>query len=116
MSFSIAESIHHFTCTEAMFTCAGVTYMQATTNHTVDLVLALLLVAGSAIGAQIGARATRFLRGDQLLILLASLVLIVVIKMIIGLLLTPASLLDPVTHAALWWPVRLLGQGSLAYA
>ena len=45
---------------QILFTCAGVTYMQATTNHTVDLVLALLLALGSTIGAQLGARATRF--------------------------------------------------------
>jgi uncharacterized membrane protein YfcA len=96
---------------QILFTCAGVTYMQATTNHTVDLVLALLLVAGSTIGAQIGARTTRFLRGDQLLIILASLVLVVVIKMVIGLLLTPSSLLDPITKAALW-----MGAGNLPYA
>ena len=48
---------------QTLFTCAGVTYMQSTANHTVDLVLALLLAAGSTIGAQIGARMTRFLRG-----------------------------------------------------
>jgi len=41
---------------QILFTCAGVTYMQATTNHTVDLVLVLLLAAGSTIGAQVGAR------------------------------------------------------------
>jgi uncharacterized protein len=90
---------------QILFTCAGVTYMQATANHTVDLVLALLLAAGSTIGAQLGARATRFLRGDQLLIILASLALIVVIKMIIGLMLPPSNLLNPIsTHACIFWP------------
>jgi len=90
---------------QILFTCAGVTYMQATTNHTVDLVLALLLAAGSTIGAQIGARASRYLRGDQLLIILASLALLVVGKMLIGLLLTPTSVLDPAkAHAYLMNP------------
>jgi hypothetical protein len=81
---------------QILFTCAGVTYMQATTNHTVDLVLALLLAAGSTIGAQIGARVGRRLHGDQIKILLASIVLLVMAKMALGLLLTPAIQLTPV--------------------
>lgn len=79
---------------QILFTCAGVTYMQATTNHTVDLVLAVLLAAGSTIGAQVGARLGRLLRGDQLKILLASLVLAVMVKMAVGIMLTPSSLLS----------------------
>ena len=87
---------------QILFTCAGVTYMQATTNHTVDLVLALLLAAGSTIGAQLGARATRYMRGDQLLILLASLALVVAIKMVLSILIAPANPLSPASsHAAL---------------
>jgi uncharacterized membrane protein YfcA len=86
---------------QTLFTCAGVTYMQSTTNHTVDLVLALTLAAGSTIGAQIGARLTRFLRGEQLLIILASLALLVTGKMTLGLLSRPSNLLSPVEKAAL---------------
>lgn len=90
---------------QILFTCAGITYMQATTNHTVDLVLALLLAAGSTIGAQIGARVTRYLRGDQLLIILASLALIVVVKMVMGMVIAPANVLSPAAaHAAVYWP------------
>lgn len=81
---------------QILFTCAGVTFMQATSNHTVDLLLALLLAAGSTIGAQIGARLSRVLRGDQLKIVLAAIVLIVMVKMTIGIILTPSSL---VTYA-----------------
>jgi hypothetical protein len=44
---------------------------------------------------------TRFLRGDQLLIILASLALVVVVKMLIGVLITPSNLLTPAAHAAL---------------
>jgi uncharacterized membrane protein YfcA len=68
--------------------------MQANTNHTVDLVLALLLAVGSSIGAQVGARVGKLLRGDQLKILLATIVLLVMVKMAIGLVLTPSSLLS----------------------
>jgi uncharacterized membrane protein YfcA len=81
---------------QILFTCAGVTYMQATTNHTVDLVLALLLAAGSTIGAQVGARVGRRLRGDQIKILLASVVLLVMLKMAAGLLIAPQIHLTPV--------------------
>jgi uncharacterized membrane protein YfcA len=75
---------------QILFTSAGITFMQANTNHTVDLVLAVLLAAGSTVGAQIGARVGRHLRGDQLKILLASIVLVVMIKMAVGLVRTPA--------------------------
>jgi uncharacterized protein len=80
---------------QILFTCAGVTLMQARTNHTVDLVLALLLAAGSTVGVQIGARMSRLLRGEQLRILLALLVLLVTAEMLSGLVLTPRSRLRP---------------------
>ncbi len=82
---------------QIVFTCAGVTFMQATTNHTVDILLAVLLAAGSTIGAQIGARVGKLLRGDQLKILLASIVLIVMVKMLFDLILTPDSILSYAT-------------------
>jgi uncharacterized membrane protein YfcA len=80
---------------QILFTCAGVTFMQATTNFTVDIVLALLLAAGSTVGAQVGARVSKYLRGDQLLIILASMALIVTVRMIFSILTTPDSLLEP---------------------
>ncbi len=86
---------------QIMFTCAGVTFLQATRNQTVDLVLALVLAAGSTIGAQIGARVSRYLRGEQLLIVLALLALAVTFKMLVGLVLTPTNLLSPASgHAS----------------
>ncbi|HTQ57104.1 MAG TPA: sulfite exporter TauE/SafE family protein [Bryobacteraceae bacterium] len=94
---------------QTLFTCAGVTYMQSTANHTVDLVLALMLAAGSTIGAQIGARLTRFLRGDQLLIILATLALVVAGKMVFDVLVTPKNLLVPTVHAGLHLHQPLLG-------
>ncbi len=80
---------------QILFMCAGVTLMQATTNQTVDLMLALPMAAGSAVGAQIGARLSRLLRGEQLMILLASLVLLVTGKMMSNLVLPPHDLLKP---------------------
>jgi len=74
---------------QILFTCINVTIMQSYHNHTVDFVLALLLLLGSTIGAQAGTKVGRKLKGDQLKILLASLVLLVCVKMLAGLLMTP---------------------------
>ena len=53
------------------------TVLQATSNYAVDMVLAGLLVAGGVVGAQLGVRAGAKLRGEQLRLLLALLVLAV---------------------------------------
>jgi uncharacterized membrane protein YfcA len=74
---------------QILFTCINVTILQAYSNHTVDFVLALILLLGSTLGAQFGAKISRKLGGDQLKILLASIVLLVMVKMLLSLLLTP---------------------------
>jgi uncharacterized membrane protein YfcA len=79
---------------QVLFTCINVTFMQSYYNHTVDLLMALLLLAGSTTGAQVGARISRRLKADQLKIILASIVLLVMVKMAIGLLLPPGTLLS----------------------
>ncbi|MHB8810154.1 MAG: sulfite exporter TauE/SafE family protein [Desulfobulbaceae bacterium] len=78
---------------QILFTCVNVTVMQAKTNHTVDFVLALLLLLGSTLGAQIGTKVGKKLHGDQLKVLLASLVLLVCVKMLLSLLLPPDILI-----------------------
>jgi uncharacterized membrane protein YfcA len=86
---------------QILFTCAGTTLMQAASNHTVDLVLALLLAMGSTVGAQIGARLSRMLRGEQLMIILGILALAVMLKMAVGVVLPPESPLSiTATHAS----------------
>ena len=79
---------------QIVLTCINVTIQQAIRNHTVDLVLVILLFFGSTIGAQIGARVSRRLRGEQLRILLAVIVLGVMIKMLLDLLVTPENLVS----------------------
>jgi hypothetical protein len=79
---------------QILFTCINVTVLQSTVNHTVDVVLALVLLLGSCIGAQIGAKMGRKLNADQLKILMAVIVLAVMVKMLMGLLLPPASLVS----------------------
>ena len=78
---------------QIMFTCVEVTFLQSYQNHTVDIILAILLLLGSTIGAQIGTKLGKKLHGDQLKILLAIIVLGVTIKMILGLVLPPSLLL-----------------------
>ncbi|SHL06837.1 hypothetical protein SAMN02745216_04564 [Desulfatibacillum alkenivorans DSM 16219] len=78
---------------QILFTCINVTIMQASTNHTVDFVLAVILLAGSTIGAQFGAKISRKMGGDQLKILLAVLVLLVMFKMLFHLLFPPEIML-----------------------
>jgi len=78
---------------QILFTCINVTIMQSYTNHTVDFVLALFLLLGSTVGAQFGTRISKRLKGDQLKIILASLVLLVMVKMLFSLLMPPSILL-----------------------
>ncbi|MBM3558302.1 MAG: sulfite exporter TauE/SafE family protein [Alphaproteobacteria bacterium] len=66
---------------QIVFVTAAVTFMQSVGNQTVDVVLALLLLAGAVVGAQLGSRAGTLLRGEQLRGLLALLVLAVCIKL-----------------------------------
>jgi uncharacterized membrane protein YfcA len=74
---------------QILFTCINVTIMQAITNHTVDMVLAFILLLGSTIGAQFGVKISSRLKADQLKILLASIVLLVMIQMLASLIITP---------------------------
>ena len=78
---------------QILFTCVNVTVMQSIENHTVDFILALLLLTGSSFGAQIGTRIGKKLQADQLKILLATLVLVVMGKILYDLLARPDVLL-----------------------
>ncbi len=77
---------------QIIFVTAFTTVLQAATNQTVDIVLALILMVGGVIGAQFGAAAGLKLRGDQLRILLGLLVLAVGLRMGYELVVTPASI------------------------
>ena len=80
---------------QILFTCINVTIMQSITNHTVDMVLAIILLLGSTVGAQFGVRLSRRLKADQLKILLASIVLLVMVQMLASLVISPHLLLAP---------------------
>ncbi|MGQ0664943.1 MAG: sulfite exporter TauE/SafE family protein [Pseudomonadota bacterium] len=77
---------------QIVFVTANVTFLQAYQNQTVDLFLAVPLLAGGAIGAYYGARIGARLRGEQLRGLLALLVLGVAVKLAWDLIATPEDL------------------------
>ena len=77
---------------QILFVTANVTFLQARNNQTVDVLLALVLLAGGVIGAQIGSRFAGRLPGEQLRGLLALVVLLVGLKMIWSLLVMPEDL------------------------
>jgi uncharacterized membrane protein YfcA len=79
---------------QILFTCVNVTILQAHLNHTVDLLLALILLVGSTSGAQIGARISKKLKADQLKIMMAGIILVVMVIMVSGLVLRPETLLS----------------------
>lgn len=74
---------------QIVFVAANVTLLHASTTHSVDAVLMLTLLTGGVVGAQWGARFGTRLRGEQLRLLLALLVLIVALRLALGLFLTP---------------------------
>ncbi len=76
---------------QIIFVTGFTTLLHATTNFTVDMVLAVLLIIGGVIGAQIGTRIGVRLKAEQLRILLALMVLAVCGKLALDLLLTPTE-------------------------
>jgi len=76
---------------QIIFVAANVTFLQSVNNYTVDVVLAVLLLTGGVIGAQLGTRFGARLRGEQLRGLLALIVLAVCGKLLFDLVGTPAD-------------------------
>ncbi|THV23835.1 sulfite exporter TauE/SafE family protein [Peteryoungia ipomoeae] len=77
---------------QIIFTTAYTTIVQASTNYSVDIVLAFILMVAGVIGAQYGVRVGQKLRGEQLRALLGLLVLAVGVRLAIQLVVTPADI------------------------
>ncbi len=77
---------------QIMFVTGATTLMHAMLNHTVDGMLAVLLLLGGVVGAQIGVRLGPKLKAEQLRVLLALLVLVVCAKIGVDLVRTPDEL------------------------
>ena len=74
------------------FVTAVTTFLHAVNNQTVDIVLALSLIVGGVIGAQLGSSFSGRLRGEQLRVLLALIVLVVCSRLAYDLVATPEDL------------------------
>lgn len=74
---------------QIVFVAAFTTLMHAIANGTVDIILALLLMTASVLGAQIGVQAAHKLKADELRALLALLVLAVCARLVLRLVTTP---------------------------
>ncbi len=77
---------------QIVFVTAVTTLLLAATTHTVDLVLAILLIIGGVIGTQVGTRMGQLLRGEYLRGLLAAMVLAMATKLAWDLVATPLDL------------------------
>ncbi len=71
---------------------AATTILHAVTSQSVDILLAFCLMVGGTVGAQFGASAGKYLRGEQLRALLALLVLAVAIRLAFDLFLPPPNI------------------------
>ena len=86
---------------QIIFVTGFTTIIQSTTNQTVDIVLAFILMVGGVIGAQLGAAAGYRLKGEQLRALLGLLVLGVCIRLGYDLVVTPADLFSVLSASEL---------------
>lgn len=77
---------------QIIFITANVTLLQAITTHTVDVILALLLLTGSVVGAQLGTRIGAKVSAVKLRGMLALIVLTVATKLLIDLTSTPENI------------------------
>jgi uncharacterized membrane protein YfcA len=83
---------------------AATTILHALSSQTVDILLAFCLMVGGTVGAQFGASAGKYLRGEQLRALLALLVLAVAIRFGLSLVLTPSDI----------YSMSVVGRGGLS--
>ncbi len=77
---------------QIIFISAFSCLLHAVANHTVDLVLAVILMLGGVVGAQIGVRAARVIKGSFARLFLAVMIVTVCFFMAADLFLPPADL------------------------
>jgi uncharacterized membrane protein YfcA len=74
---------------QILFTTMATTMVHSLTTRAVDIVLAALLLIGSVVGAQLGARFAQRMRPDYLRLALAGIVWLVALRMAVGLAIRP---------------------------
>ncbi len=77
---------------QIIFITANVTFLQAVTTQTVDILMAAILLSGSVVGAQFGSQWGAKIPADYLRAMLAALVLGVAIKLAFGLFTPPSDI------------------------
>ncbi|WP_267381816.1 MULTISPECIES: sulfite exporter TauE/SafE family protein [unclassified Sphingomonas] len=77
---------------QTLFVTAFATMMHALTTKAVDIVLAGLLLVGSVVGAQLGARFATKVKPEYLRLVLGLVVLALAVRIVLGLVRTPAEL------------------------
>ena len=88
---------------QIIFITSFVTILHASTNQSVDIILALILLLGGAIGAQVGVRLSGKLNGAWLRIALSILVLAVGLIMASELIIKPDNVIKIISGSSLWW-------------
>ncbi len=76
---------------QILFTMVAATILHAVTNQSVDIVLALILIIGSVVGAVFGARAGQNLKGEHFRLFLALLIFGVAMRFALEIGLRPAE-------------------------
>ncbi len=76
---------------QILFVTAATTLMHAITSHTVDAILAVMLLLGGVIGAQVGTRLAPRMKAEQMRVALALLVLVVCFEIGLGLVRDPGE-------------------------
>ncbi len=74
---------------QTIFITASATILQAVTNQTVDILLALIILVGSVVGVQYGARFGARMSGEYLRVALAAIILAVGAKLLFDLTVPP---------------------------
>ncbi len=77
---------------QIVFVTASTTIMHSAINHTVDVILSMLLLVGAVVGVQFGSRMVQKLSGELIRLLLAILILALVIFLFLGLIQFPEDL------------------------
>lgn len=77
---------------QIMVTSAFACILHAVTNQTVDLILATILIGGSVVGAQIGLRLSKYIKGATARFILACIIMLVGLRLGGTLLLPPENL------------------------
>jgi uncharacterized membrane protein YfcA len=77
---------------QIIFIAANTTILQASQNQTVDIVLATILLFGSVIGVQIGAKFSNILKGEYLRLILSIIIILVSLKLLSDLVTVPSDL------------------------